>query len=243
MDSWTGDMPSDTAVILAGGLGTRLQPFTLELPKPLLPLEDIPILEVIIRQLSRDGFKRCILAVNHQASLISDYFGDGSQWNISIDYSLEKKALGTMAPLKLIPDLPSSFLVMNGDILTDFPFAKFLSWGRNISTPFGISRTSALERSSFGVLTVDEESRLIGFEEKPARQLEVSTGIYFLRSDTVELIPNNQFFGFDDLVEKCLQQAIQVDTFSFSGYWRDLGTPNDYLQAQKEFSEMRRRFL
>jgi len=236
-------MSSDTAVILAGGLGTRLHPFTLNLPKPLLPLEDIPILEVIIRQLSRDGFSRCILAVNHQASLISDYFGDGSRWDISIEYSLEKKALGTMAPLKLIPDLPPAFLVMNGDILTDFPFSKFLRWGADVNTCFGISSTSATEYSSFGVLVVDEQGRLVAFEEKPARQVEVSTGIYFLHKDMVSLIPDNQFFGFDDLVGECLQQGVQIDTFDFSGFWKDLGTPKEYLEAQKEFSEMRHRFL
>lgn len=112
-------MKEKRAVILAGGKGTRLRPYTLVLPKPLMPIGDYPILEVIIRQLVQNGFNRITMAVNHQADLIQTFFGDGSKWDIKIDYSLEDKPLSTMAPLKLIDDLPDDFLVMNGDILTD----------------------------------------------------------------------------------------------------------------------------
>ena len=113
------------AVILAGGKGTRLRPYTVVLPKPLMPIGDYPILEVIIRQLKEYGFTRITIAVNHQAEIIKAFFGNGSKWNINIDYSLEEKALSTMAPLKLINDLPDNFLVMNGDILTDLDFGQF----------------------------------------------------------------------------------------------------------------------
>ncbi|KAI4452789.1 UTP--glucose-1-phosphate uridylyltransferase [Eubacterium plexicaudatum ASF492] len=114
------------AVILAGGKGTRLRPYTIAMPKPLVPVGDYPIMEIIIRQLVKYGFKRIIITVNHQAELIQSYFGDGKKWGIHIEYSLETKPLGTMGPLRQIKDLPEHFLVMNGDILTDLNFAKFL---------------------------------------------------------------------------------------------------------------------
>ncbi len=116
---------SRRAVILAGGLGTRLRPYTVVLPKPLMPIGEFPILEVIVRQLARAGFLRITLAVNHQAELVRAFFGDGSKWGVAIDYSLEDQPLGTMGPLKLIGDLPERFLVMNGDILTDLDFRAF----------------------------------------------------------------------------------------------------------------------
>src|SRR5207247_1061272 len=121
---------SKRAVILAGGKGTRLRPYTVVLPKPLMPIGDYPILEVVVRQLAGSGFDRITMAVNHQAELIKAFFGDGSKWGISIDYSLEDKPLGTMGPLRLIDDLPNDFLVMNGDILTDLDFAAF--FGRHV---------------------------------------------------------------------------------------------------------------
>src|SRR5438132_9740917 len=116
---------SRRAVVLAGGKGTRLRPYTTVLPKPLMPIGEYPILEVVVRQLVQAGFDRITMAVNHQAELIRAFFGDGSKWGISIDYSLEDKPLGTMGPLRLITDLPDHFLVMNGDILTDLDFGAF----------------------------------------------------------------------------------------------------------------------
>src|SRR5215475_3177904 len=110
------------AIILAGGMGTRLQPYTVVLPKPLMPIGQHPILEVIVRQLGYFRFERIALAVNHQADIIKAFFGDGSKWNINIDYSLESRPLSTIAPLTLIPDLPENFLLMNGDVLTDLDF-------------------------------------------------------------------------------------------------------------------------
>ena len=116
---------SRRAVILAGGKGTRLRPYTVVLPKPLMPIGEYPILEVVIRQLARQGFDRITIAVNHQAQLIIAFCGDGSRWGVRIDYSLEDRPLGTMGPLRLIDDLPPHFLVMNGDVLTDLSFVDF----------------------------------------------------------------------------------------------------------------------
>ena len=116
---------SKRAVILAGGKGTRLRPYTIVLPKPLMPIGEYPILEVIVRQLKNNNFSHITMAVNHQAEIIQAFFGDGSKWGLKIDYSLEDKVLSTMAPLKLIKDLPDNFLVMNGDVLTDLNFSDF----------------------------------------------------------------------------------------------------------------------
>ena len=128
------------AVILAGGRGTRLRPYTVVLPKPLMPIGDHPILEVIVRQLAAKGFERITMAVNHQANLIKAFFGDGSQWGVRIDYSMESQPLSTIAPLALIPELPDHFLLMNGDILTDLDLGSF--WNAHVSADrtFTISR-------------------------------------------------------------------------------------------------------
>jgi NDP-sugar pyrophosphorylase family protein len=124
------------AVILAGGKGTRLRPYTVVLPKPMMPIGEYTILEVVIRQLARHGFDRITLAVNHQAELFKAFFGDGSKWHVRIDYSLEDRPLGTMGPLRLIRDLPAHFLVMNGDILTDLNYAFHLKHARR-TTVYG----------------------------------------------------------------------------------------------------------
>ena len=116
---------SKRAVVLAGGKGSRLRPYTVVLPKPLMPIGDYPILEVILRQLARNGFDRITLAVNHQAEIVRAFCGDGSKWGVGIDYSLETMPLSTIAPLKLLPDLPDNFLLMNGDVLTDLDMRRF----------------------------------------------------------------------------------------------------------------------
>jgi hypothetical protein len=149
------------AVILAGGRGTRLRPYTVSLPKPLMPIVDHPILEIIIRQLARAGFEHVTLTVNYQAEIFRAYFGDGSKWRIRIDYSLETQPLSTMGPLRLIPDLPNDFLVMNGDVLTDLDFRAFLSehtQGRRLFSISAAAREQRIDyrarrtrRSAFGI--------------------------------------------------------------------------------------------
>src|SRR4051812_9849852 len=165
------------AVILAGGRGTRLRPFTVSLPKPLMPIVDEPILEIIIRQLAVQGFDHITLAVNHQAELLKAFFGNGSRWNVEIDYSLELEPLGTMGPLRLISDLPEHFLVMNGDILSDIDFGALLarhSLENRLMTVAASARQQAID---FGVLEV-ENGYIKGFHEKPSIPYNVSMGIY-----------------------------------------------------------------
>jgi NDP-sugar pyrophosphorylase family protein len=222
------------AVILAGGHGTRLRPYTVVLPKPLMPIGNYPILEVIIRQLARFGFNHVTMAVNHQANLMKAFFGDGSQWNLRIDYSMETKPLSTVAPLALIPDLPDDFLMMNGDVLTDLDFQQF--WETHVSGGrlMTIAAASRTQISDYGVLKVDG-GELVGFEEKPATNYIVSMGVYMMNKRILSLIPAGEKFGFDDLMYCMLAKKLSVCVQVHRGYWMDIGRPDDYMQAIQDF--------
>jgi len=160
---------SRRAVILAGGMGTRLRPYTLVLPKPLMPIGEYPILEVIVRQLVRAGFDHITLAVNHQAEIIKAFFQNGERWGIRIDYSLEDQPLGTMGPLRLIQDLPQHFLVMNGDILTDLDYTEFHDDHVREDRIFTISSMRREQKIDYGVLDTDADGLLSGFREAKCR--------------------------------------------------------------------------
>lgn len=223
------------AVILAGGRGTRLWPYTATLPKPLVPVGDLPILEIVVRQLKDAGFGRVTLAVNHQADIIRAYFGDGSRWGLPIDYSLETAPLGTMGPLRLIADLPDDFLVMNGDVLTDLDFAAFLDGHRNDGELFTISSAHRRQSIDYGVLRPTADGVLAGFQEKPSIPYDVSMGVYALRRDVLEWIPDGRAFGFDDLVLTLLAAGRKIKVRPHPGYWLDIGRPDDYQRAIEDF--------
>lgn len=236
-------MTKKRAIILAGGKGTRLKPYTVVLPKPLMPIGEYPILEVIIRQLKQHGFSHITMAVNHQAEIIKAFFGDGSKWDIKIDYSLEEKALSTMAPLKLIKDLPNDFLVMNGDILTDLDYGKFYENHVINKNIFTISSYQREVRSEFGVLEVDKFNTLSGFKEKPVSVYDVSMGIYMVSLDAVNYIPDDTFYGFDHLMLDLMKNKKEPKVEKFNGYWLDIGRPDDYAQAIEEFDTMKEKFI
>jgi len=231
------------AVILAGGKGTRLRPYTVVLPKPLMPIGEYPILEVIIRQLKHYGFTYITMAVNHQAEIIKAFFGDGSKWGMRIDYSLEEKALSTMAPLKLIKDLPNDFLVMNGDILTDLDFGKFYENHLKNKNIFTISSYQREVKSEFGVLDVDDENTLSGFREKPVSVYDVSMGIYMVSKKAVDYIPEDTFYGFDHLMLDLMKNNEEPKVQKFNGYWLDIGRPDDYDIAINMFETNSKQFL
>lgn len=231
------------AVILAGGRGTRLRPYTVVLPKPLMPIGDYPILEVIVRQLSRCGFSRVTMAVNHQANLIKAFFGDGAQWGVSIDYSLEPAPLSTIAPLALIPDLPDHFLLMNGDVLTDLDLARF--WEEHVQTGrlFTIAAACRTQTADYGVLHVDSNQMLSGFEEKPSTDYLVSMGVYVVSRAVLSAVPPGRKYGFDDLMHSMLERRQPVHVHLHKGYWLDIGRPDDYMQAIEDFENGRQKFL
>ena len=234
---------SRRAVILAGGRGTRLRPYTVVLPKPLMPIGDYPILEVIVRQLAEQGFDRITMAVNHQANLIQAFFGDGARWGLAIDYSLESQPLSTVAPLALVPDLPEQFLLMNGDVLTDLRFDEFLDRHAASGRLFSIAAARRTEVTEYGVLHADETGLLRGFEEKPVNSYLVSMGVYGFNRALLAEVPRGLKYGFDDLMRDMLARGQAVRVAEHGGYWLDIGRPDDYSRAIDEFEANRERFL
>lgn len=227
------------AIILAGGKGTRLRPYTTLIPKPLVPLGGkFSILEIILMQLKRAGFTHVTLAVNHLSNLIMAYFGDGSRLGLRLDYSHEEGELSTIGPLTLIDDLPANFLVMNGDILCDLDYRAFFE--RHVANESRIS-VSAFQRQvkiDFGVLRYDETGRLTEFQEKPSYDFDVSMGIYCIHRDVVRSLPRGKPYGFDNLMLDSLASGQRVDIRPFSGYWLDIGRPDDYEYADEHFTDL-----
>jgi NDP-mannose synthase len=234
---------SERAVVLAGGVGSRLRPYTVALPKPLMPIGNSSILELILTQLRRAGFRRVTLAVNHQASLIRAMFGDGSQWELDIDYSLESKPLSTIAPLLLISDLPDTFLLMNGDVLTDLDFRAFLGAHEEGGSAFTIAAARRTQLVDYGVLHTSPDGYLERFEEKPSLDYLVSMGVYALHRDVLRHVPPDTRFGFDDLMWALLGAGERVAVREHDGFWLDIGRPDDYHQATEEFEADPQRFL
>ena len=231
------------AIILAGGKGTRLRPYTVVLPKPLMPIGEYPILEVIIRQLASHGFTHITMAVNHQAEIIKAFFGNGEKWNIKIDYSLEDKPLSTMGPLKLIHDLPDNFLIMNGDILCDIDYGKFHDEHVKDEHIFTISSARRVQNIEYGVLINDEKNNLVGFKEKPKEEFLVSMGIYMASKKILDIIPADQPYGFDHLMLELIKRKNFAHIKEHKGYWLDIGRPDDYAQAIDEFESKKHIFL
>jgi len=231
------------AVILAGGKGTRLLPYTVSLPKPLVPVGDLPIVEIVIRQLAGAGFEAITLAVNHQADLIRAYFGDGAKWGVRIDYSLERTPLGTMGPLRLIDDLPDDFLVMNGDVLTDLDFAALLDRHVREGALYTIAAAHREQVIDFGVLEVDDADRLVGFTEKPRIPYLVSMGVYCASKRMLRWIPEGSAYGFDQLMLALIAAGERVTVRPHRGFWLDIGRPTDYQFAVDRWEEMRPRLL
>ena len=236
-------MSRKTAVILAGGRGTRLRPYTWVLPKPLMPIGEIPILEIVIRQLKHHGFTRIILAVNHQAEMLQAVMGDGSKYGVRIEYSLEKKPLSTMGPLRLMKKLPEHFLVMNGDILTDLNYTQLYRDHVKSKKIFTISSYRREQKVDYGVLHVGVDGKLMGFEEKPVQHYQVSMGVYMVSKKVLSLITPNVPFGFDHLMAAMLKKAEPVGVRLHRGLWLDIGRPDDYMEAMDVFSKRRRSLL
>lgn len=222
---------SKTAVILAGGKGTRLRPYTVVLPKPLMPIGDYPILEVIVRKLAKNDFTHIILAVNHQAEIIKAYFGNGSKWNILIEYSLEETPLSTMGPLKLMKNLPDNFLIMNGDVLSDIDINLLFDLHLFKNSIFTVAGYNRELKSEYGVLECNENNYLRNFKEKPVYNLTVSMGIYIASSRILDLIPPGVPYGFDHLMYDLIEMKKPAYVHLHEGYWLDIGRPDDYMQA------------
>ena len=229
------------AVILAGGKGVRLRPYTTRLPKPLVPIGDEhSIMEIVLSQLAQSGFDRVTLAIGHLGDLIRSYFGDGSRWGVNIDYSLpEQVPLGTMGPvLQLLDRLPEKFLVMNGDVLTDLDYADLMRQHRESGAPLTVATYQRQARIDYGVLTA-RDGHVVEFTEKPTIDYRVSMGVYACSKPTLASSTPGMPFGFDELVLDMLARGTPPQVYAFDGYWFDIGKPDDYDRVNAEFGLIR----
>jgi NDP-mannose synthase len=231
------------AIVLAGGKGTRLAPYTTVFPKPLMPIGDRPILDIVLRQLAASGFDEVTLAVGHLAELIMAYCGDGSRFGVKLSYSREERPLGTAGPIAVVPSAKESFLVMNGDLLTTINYRALLD--------FHVSRGHLATVATFprdvtidlGVIEADKNDRVINYLEKPSFQYTVSTGVYMFEPAILEHIPRGQRFDLPDLILSLIGQGLSVGRFQASGYWLDIGRHDDYAEAVDVFQAHEREFL
>ena len=232
------------AVVLAGGKGTRLAPHTYVLPKPMMPIGEHTILEIILGQMRRAGIEEITLAVGHLASLIQAYFNNGSQYDIKINYAYEKKPLGTAGPLAFIEGLTETFLVCNGDILTLLDINKLVSFHKANDAVCTIASHQRTHKINLGVIEHEEGSHQVtGYIEKPSMDFLVSMGMYIFEPKVLDYIPKGEYFDFPTLVNTLLSAGEKVCCYPYAGYWRDLGNYEDYLAANDDFEKLSSQFL
>jgi NDP-sugar pyrophosphorylase family protein len=231
------------AVILAGGKGTRLQPFTITIPKPLLPLGDVPILEVVLRQLAAAGTTRAVITLGHMAHLFAASIGDGSRFGLRIDYGFEEEPLGTAGPLRLVPDLEENFLVMNGDLLTTLPYRELIEFHVQRGAWGTIAVHGREVKIDYGVVQTTADGRLSNYIEKPAIPYEVSMGINALSRRCVEFMPSAGKFDMPELMLAMHLAGKPVVCYKTDCYWQDIGRFDDYQRASEDFVAEPGRFL
>lgn len=231
------------AVILAGGKGTRLAPYTHILPKPLMPIGDMPILELLLCQMQRAGVDDIILTVGHLADLLCSYFKEGEKWGVNISYSYEETPLGTAGPLSLIDGLDETFIVCNGDVMTTLDLRELLAFHKEQGSVATIATHKREVKINLGVVQLDGGNTISGYIEKPTYNYMVSMGIYIFEPEILKYIPDNKYLDFPDLVLKLIAAKEKVVAFPFEGYWKDLGFEDDYEQATEDFMQMRSQFL
>jgi NDP-sugar pyrophosphorylase family protein len=231
------------AIVLAGGKGTRLAPYTTVLPKPLMPIGEMPILEIVIRQLQKHGFDDLTLAVGYLAELLMAYCGDGSKFGVKLDYSREEQPLGTAGPIALVPNLNETFLVMNGDLLTTTNYSAMLKYHRERGAMATIACYQRDVKIDLGVIKMDADNWVADYIEKPTYHYSVSMGIYLFEPEILKYIPRDERLDLPELVIKLMQDGKKVNVFNFDGYWLDIGRHDDYERAIEEFSAHRTDFL
>jgi len=231
------------AIVLAGGKGARLVPYTTILPKPLLPIGDMPILEVMLLQMKNAGIKHVVLTVGHLSELLRAFFKDGSQLGIDITYSYEDFPLGTAGPIALVEGIDETFLVSNGDVLTTLDLQDLIKFHRQQNAIATIAAHHRQSKIDLGVIEKDGDCRIKGYIEKPVYDFLVSMGIYVFEPAVIPYITRNEYLDFPDLVKKLIAAGERVVGYEFNGYWEDLGRPDDYARASKDFVERREEFL
>ena len=231
------------AVVLSGGKGTRLTPYTKMLPKPLMPIGDTPILEILLQQMKQAGVDEVILAVGHMVEMLRAFFQDGNHFGVKIEYSVEEHPLGTAGPLSLVEGLDETFLVTNGDVLTTLCFQELIQAHDKAQAVATIAMHSRQIKIDLGVLEFNSANEIIGYVEKPTYNFHISMGIYVFDPRVLGYIPSNQYFDFPELVQKLIDNGEKVIGYPFNGYWQDLGHPDEYEQAILDFETYRPQLL
>ena len=229
---------TNRVILMVGGLGTRLRPLTQDMPKPMLKVGNKPILQTIVEKFAEYGFVNITMCVNFNASIIRDYFGDGKELGVNIDYVLEQKRMGTAGALSLLKERPSEpFFVMNGDLLTNVNFEHIFNYHMlNKATATMCVREYDYE-VPYGVVKMND-NKIIEIAEKPVQKFFVSAGIYMLSPEILDLIPKNEFYDMPALFEKLIKLSKNVISFPIREYWLDIGRMEEYQRANEEYKEV-----
>jgi NDP-sugar pyrophosphorylase family protein len=224
------------AVILAGGLGSRLRPFTEVIPKPLLPLGERSLMEIQISHLKKAGVDEIFVATNYRADYVEAFLGDGSKFGVKLHFSQETKPLGTCGPLSLIKNrITGPFMMMNGDILTKLDFGTLMKFAADQDADLTVGTKIITLPFRFGNVEVDGNNRLLRVEEKPDLKFEILAGIYCFKPGIFAHIPENEYFGMDQLIKKMLSEGHPISRYLIHDYWLDIGQVEDYNQARSEY--------
>ncbi|MHB8076886.1 sugar phosphate nucleotidyltransferase [Desulfosporosinus fructosivorans] len=226
------------AIILAGGRGSRLDPYTRILPKPLFPIGDKPIAEILVHQLQQAGFNEIIMCLGYLADFIKLYFQDGSYFGLPIRYSVETVPLGTAGPLRMVNDLEEDFLVVNGDELTTLDFRALYDHHLAMKADLTVAVQKKSVSSSFGVLET-KDGQITDYTEKPTINYWASMGIYVMNKRILSLIPENERFDMPDLVQRLLSEQARVVSYESQDLWFDIGTMADLEKAKEEFKQLK----
>ncbi len=222
------------AVILAGGKGRRLRPYTTILPKPMMPIGEKPILGIIIEKLAASGIKDIVITVGYLAGIIQAYFGDGKKFGVNIRYFAETEPLGTAGCLSLIEGLEEEFLVMNGDILTDLKFEDLIEYHAKMGNSVTICSYAKEIQLTLGVLDLAGDT-VRDYIEKPKYTFDISMGIYAMNRKAVGHIPKNEYFDFPTLIKRLISVKEPISVYKFKGEWFDIGREEDYRAVIAKF--------
>lgn len=231
------------AIILAGGKGVRLRPFTTVIPKPLIPIEDIPITEILIGQLKYYGFNRVTLAVGYRQEMIKAYFKDGKKWQVKIDYVKEDKPLGTIGPLANLKFKENDILVLNSDILTDLNFTDFTNYHKKMRALMTVALHRRDIKVGYGVIEKDNANLLVDYIEKPTLHYNISMGIYAINKQALRYIPKDKKYGVPGFIKELLINKKKILVYESKDYWLDIGSPGEYERAVDEFKTKKSFFL
>ncbi|MDI6644189.1 MAG: sugar phosphate nucleotidyltransferase [Methanobacteriaceae archaeon] len=227
------------ALILAGGKGTRLRPYTTTIPKPLMPIGDKAILEIVVHQLKEAGYDDIIMSIGHLGELIMAFFGDGSKYGVNISYTKEEKPLGTAGPLSLVKnEIDGPFLMMNGDVLTDLNYNELMQHHQEKGAIATVALNKRVVNIDFGVIEINEDHQIVGYKEKPVIDYLVSMGVYIFNPEVLSYVEDDTYFDLPDLINQLISKGETVNGYVFDGYWLDIGRHDDYERANREFEKL-----